>query len=458
MNPFTEQLYYNLLLFTLGCSFLAFFYHFILYLQRREELLLHYWVYLFFLTGFLISRVVFNREQLSGLQTTSSFHFWDELLQLLLYYSYIEFIGRALGIHKKGYPVLYKIWKTLGLAVLVIALSHSFLLLFHFAEKRNLILTLTSRVLLISVSLLVLITFSIKKNTPFQKYILAGAFLFLVFGALALISDIYVFEIAGFYAVSFTFLGEIADVLLFSAAMGYRLRQTYEEKEKAMKELEEQRELVRKKDIEKIRVILETRHQERNRIARELHDEVGSTLSSIHIFSTVAQQPDKTGEMIRKIKDTSARVMENMSDLVWAINSETDDTTSLLRRIRQFGSALLEAKNTGFEVLVSDPLPHLELKTEAKKNILLICKEAVNNIAKYASASKALIEININDGLFVLTITDNGCGFEPRVKKGNGLTNMEQRCSSLGGKYHLITAPGAGTRIQFSFLITTISN
>lgn len=458
MNPFTEQLYYNLLLFTLGCSFLAFLYHFILYLQRREALLLYYWVYLFFLTGFLLSRVVFNKEQLSGLQTSSSFHFWDELLQLLLYYSYIEFIGRALGISKSGYPVLYKIWKTLGSAVLLIAMIHSFLLLFHFAEKRNLILTLASRVMLISVSLLVLVTFSIKKNTAFQKYILAGAFLFLVFGALALISDIYVFQIAGLYAVSFTFPGEIADVLLFSAAMGYRLRQTYEEKERAMKELAEQRELVRKKDIEKIRVILETRQQERNRIARELHDEVGSTLSSIHIFSTVAKQPDKTGEMIEKIKDTSARVMENMSDLVWAINSETDDTASLLRRIRQFGSALLEASNIDFEVAVPDPLPQLELKTEAKKNILLICKEAVNNIAKYSNASKAQIEITISDGLLCLTITDNGCGFEPGVKKGNGLGNMEQRSADLGGTCCLITAPGAGTRLQFSFKTTTISN
>lgn len=456
MNYASEQLYYNLLLFTLGSSFLALAYHLILYFQRRENLLFHYCVYLFFLTGFLISRVVFHSEQSPGMMGTAIFHFWDELLQMLLYYTYIEFTGRAIGIERRGHPVLFRAWKVLGYIVLAIAFVQAFIILFNISDKRNLLLALVSRLLLIVISLLILSSYSFKKKTVFQSYILTGAILFLIFGALSFLSDIYKFEILGLYAVSFTFLGEIADVLLFSAAMGYRIRQTYEEKEMVMKELEVQQELVRQKDMEKMKAVIKTRYNERNRIARELHDDVGSSLSSINIFSIIAEQPAKSAEMIGKIKDTSARIMENMSDLVWAINAETDDTASLISRIRQFGSFLLEVKEIEFEVSAGKNVLQLYLKAEAKKNILLICKEAINNSAKYSNATRVRIDFGLTDDLFFFTITDNGKSFVAGDKQGNGLVNMQKRCEDSGGRFELKT--GNGTTINCSFPVTNISN
>jgi len=352
---------------------------------------------------------------------------------------------------------MFRIWKILAITILFIAVLHVGLMLAG-AGMRNRYLFRSSRALLIILSLLVLIVYSFKNKTVFQRYILVGSLLFLISGSLAFASYVFHFQWGNFYALNFTFLGELADVLLFSAAMGYRLRQTYEEKEKAMKALKEQQELVLKKDIERMEAIVETRYHERNRIARELHDEIGSSLSSIHIFSTVASQPDKMGGMMEKIRDTSGRIMENMSDLVWAINAETDDMQSLLRRIRQFGASLLEAKNIELEVVASEPLPALLLKTEAKKNILLICKEAINNCAKYSQASRVIIEVQLHNGFLRLEIRDNGQGFMRGTYPGNGLVNMRKRCEESGGVFLLDTGHNKGTRISCTFPVTTISN
>ncbi|HRG23438.1 MAG TPA: 7TM diverse intracellular signaling domain-containing protein [Chitinophagaceae bacterium] len=457
MNPAAEQLYYYLLLFTLGSASLALFYHLVLYWQRNEVLLFQYCLYLFFLTAFLFSRAVLTTTQFGPDHRTWTFQFWDELLQLLLYYGYIEFVGKALDIRHNNHRWMFRIWKILAITILFIAVLHVGLMLAG-TGMRNRYLFRSSRALLIILSLLVLIVYSFKNKTVFQRYILVGSLLFLISGSLAFASYVLHFQWGNFYALSFTFLGELADVLLFSAAMGYRLRQTYEEKEKAMKALKEQQELVLKKDIERMEAIVETRYHERNRIARELHDEVGSSLSSIHIFSTVANQPDKMAGMMEKIRDTSGRIMENMSDLVWAINAETDDMQSLLRRIRQFGASLLEAKNIELEVVAPEPLPGLLLKTEAKKNILLICKEAINNSAKYSQASRVIIEVQLHNGFLRLEIRDNGQGFMPGTNPGNGLVNMRKRCEESGGLFLLDTGHNKGTRINCEFPATTISN
>jgi len=215
--------------------------------------------------------------------------------------------------------------------------------------------------------------------------------------------------------------------------------------------------------MEKLKAVIETRYLERNRISRELHDEVGSSLSSINIFSTVADQylqqsPAKAGEMINKIKLTSGKIMENMSDLVWAINAQTDDTQSLVRRIRQFAAALLDAKNIHLEIETTTSVQQLLLKTDAKKNILLVCKEAVNNIAKYSRGTQAVIQIDTKDGQLYLYIADNGTGFTPGTQKGNGLLNMKNRCEETGGRFEISSSPETGTAIHCFFPLTRISN
>lgn len=462
MDAASDQLYYNLLLITIGSAGLAFLYHFILFIQHKDNLLGKYCLYLFFLTSFLISRSLLAPEQLSENRITWTFHFWDELLQLLLYFGYIEFVGSGLDIRKGNHPISYKIWKTLGFIILSIAFLHAVLMLTHFTEKRISILFRTSRFLLIVASLVALIIYSLKKTTLFQRYVLVGSFIFLITGTIAFASFVFQFQWLGFYALSFTFIGEIADVLLFSAAIGYRTRLAFLEKEMTQRALEEQKALNQWKDIERMRAILDTRNEERNRIARELHDEIGSSLSSIHIFSDVSEKylsldPGKSGEMINKIKITSQKVMENMSDLVWAINAETDSTINLVRRIRQFAISILDAKNIQFEMAAHASVESLILKTEAKKNILLILKEAINNVAKYSQATYVDISLNLKNQLLFIQIKDDGIGFDPQETYGNGLKNIRTRCEDMNGTCEIASSKGSGTTIKATLPLTNIS-
>ncbi len=463
MQPYSEQVYYYLLLITIGSATLAFLYHLILYFQHKDQLLGKYCMYLFFLSAFLISRSLLAKEQLSPLRITWTFHFWDELLQLLLYYGYIEFVGAGLGIRKDNHPVSFKIWKVLGFIILTIAAIHCILLLTHVSERRISILFRGSRFLLIAASLVALLVYSFKSKTLFQRYILYGSFIFLFTGSLAFASYVFQFEWFGFYALSFTFLGEIADVLLFSAAMGHRTRQAFIEKELTLRALDEQKALNQWKDIERMRAILDTRNEERNRIARELHDEIGSSLSSIHIFSDVTEKylvldPAKAKEMVHKVKATSLKVMDTMSDLVWAINAETDNTLSLIRRIRQFAMNILEAKNIEFELLSENNIESLILKTEAKKNIFLLLKESINNAAKYSQASKVTIRFTLQKEMLFIEIEDNGKGFDASLAQGNGLKNLRIRCEELKGVFTLQSAKDKGTLIKAILPLTNISS
>lgn len=463
MPLFVETTYYHLLLFTFGCSVLAFLYHFILHQHKKEKLLFHYCVYLLFLSLFLAERVFFVPGQISPYNKTWDYHFWDELLQLLLYYGYIDFVGRALGINREKNPILFKAWNWLRVIMVSVVVAHVTIMLAHFSERRVSVLYRGSRILLILVSLAILVNFLFRKTDVFQRYIIAGSLIFLVSGTLAFLSNIFRFEWMGLYALTFTFPGEILDVLFFSAAMGYRIRQTYIEKEEALLALEQQRQLNQQKDMERLKAVMETRYAERNRIAGELHDEVGSSLSSIHIFSTVANEylgkdGSKTSEMIKKIEHTSAKVINNMSDLVWSINAETDSTESLLRRIGQFTYPLLEAKNINFKIDTQGPVKDLKLKAEAKKNILLLCKEAFNNIAKYSNAKTALLQVHVTPDKMTVCIVDDGIGIPANKKEGNGLINMRKRCESLGGSFFLQSEWGKGTRLDCFFPVTEISN
>lgn len=202
----------------------------------------------------------------------------------------------------------------------------------------------------------------------------------------------------------------------------------------------------------------------KSRISQDLHDDVGASLSSIHIFSSVAEEaihhnPQKAENIVRQIKINSRQVMENMSDIIWAMNAEQQDNESLVGRIKNYGYDLLSQKNIACLYQIN-PLVEKKLqKPEARKNVLLIVKEALNNIAKYSEASQAQVNIELDHSSLIITIQDNGKGFDlNQMNGGNGLKNMHQRASSLGGSCLVHSAAGEGTRIEAKIPVANISD
>jgi two-component system sensor histidine kinase UhpB len=210
-----------------------------------------------------------------------------------------------------------------------------------------------------------------------------------------------------------------------------------------------------KKQLEQKNILL----KERSRISSELHDEVGSTLSSINILShsaknNILSDTNKSTELLEKINSNSQRMMDAMNDIVWSINPDNDNLESLLVRMKEFAAEILESKNIGYDILVDNDLLQIKLSPEIRRDIYLVFKEGINNIAKYSGASNALVKIINTKNSLSMQIKDNGCGFDiNNFKQGNGLNNMRNRALQHGGEFSMTTEQGNGTTIKLSLPI-----
>lgn len=196
----------------------------------------------------------------------------------------------------------------------------------------------------------------------------------------------------------------------------------------------------------------------RNRIARDLHDEVGSSISTISIYSKIMHEQvgaiDFDNEpLIKKINDFASEIMESMNDIVWNINTKNDAFDRIVSRMREHALQLLEAKNYDVHFDFDESLNRLKLTMEKRREFYLIYKEALNNIAKYAEGKNVWIALKLQHNTIKLTIKDDGKGFEITNARsgGNGLTNMRHRATTLNSKLAINAAPQQGTEIQLIF-------
>lgn len=202
-----------------------------------------------------------------------------------------------------------------------------------------------------------------------------------------------------------------------------------------------------------------------NKISKDLHDDVGSSLSSLNLYSTVATKvfdsnPGKAKEMLQKISDQSLLIMENISDIVWSMKATTDETVNLTTKIKILVADTLSAAEINYKINI-DPSEEITVKSiAAKRTILMIIKEAINNSVKYSSATNITITLKkINNALFV-EIKDDGKGFDPAVNKAhtNGLVNMQKRAIELQGSVDIKSGPGAGTTVTALLPLAALNN
>ncbi len=195
----------------------------------------------------------------------------------------------------------------------------------------------------------------------------------------------------------------------------------------------------------------------RNRIAADLHDEVGSSISTIAIYSKIVQEQmdSLTFEkepLLKKINDFATEIMASMNEIVWSINTKNDAFEHIISRMREHAIQLFEAKGFRLHFDFDDNILHSKLSMERRREFYLIYKEALNNIAKYAEAQNVWINLVSSNNKIILKIRDDGKGFDLADKKGgNGLNNMQQRAATLHGKLSVISSVGNGTEILLSF-------
>lgn len=198
----------------------------------------------------------------------------------------------------------------------------------------------------------------------------------------------------------------------------------------------------------------------RTHIASDLHDDIGSTLNSISVYSEVAGQQMQTNSeqaktILEKMGSASRSMIDRMNDIVWAINPKNDEFENILQRMQYFAAELLAAKNILLHFDVDKDMQKIKLPMEKRKNFYLIYKEAINNAYKYAEGKNVNVSIAEKDNSLIMIITDNGNGFDMDSKSvnGNGLGNMKTRAEEIHAKLDITSWPGKGTRVYLQMKV-----
>ena len=191
-------------------------------------------------------------------------------------------------------------------------------------------------------------------------------------------------------------------------------------------------------------------HDIRNRIAGDLHDDIGSTLNSISIYSEVAKKKGENyDEALEMIGDASRKVIEAMSDIVWTINAENDSFEKIIFRMTSHAYNLFRARNIEFTFHADEILNEKKLSLEERRNFYLIFKEAVNNLVKYSNAKHASITLTYENNRIKLRIRDDGVGFDTSMgNAGNGIKNMKRRADEMKAEFVIDSQVGGGTRVE----------
>jgi ligand-binding sensor domain-containing protein len=200
----------------------------------------------------------------------------------------------------------------------------------------------------------------------------------------------------------------------------------------------------------------------RNGIARDLHDQIGSTLSSIAVYAEVARiyhKEQQDGEHLTKIlgsiTDSANEMTNEMGDIVWALNPKNDHYSSIVKRVETFARPLCAARGINFMFTCDPDLMTTNLGMKERKDLFLIIKEAVNNAIKYAGCKHLHIRMRKFGQQIMVEVMDDGAGFDAalleRQETGNGLHNMKQRAQELNGKVKFDSEPGKGSNIVLTF-------
>ncbi|MGD8307409.1 MAG: triple tyrosine motif-containing protein, partial [Ignavibacteria bacterium] len=213
----------------------------------------------------------------------------------------------------------------------------------------------------------------------------------------------------------------------------------YFEKRKLQKKIDQ---LERERALEK----------ERARISQDMHDDVGTSLSEIAISSELLKKKFKENgaeKHISDISDRAAKVIDNISQIIWAINPRNDPLENLVAYLRHFSADYMSKAGIKCNFDIPENIPELHMTAESRRNIFLVVKEALHNIVKHSSATEACFIISVDNGKMELTISDNGSGIDASQKSasGNGLVNMQKRIEDIGGTFIISSEMKSGTKI-----------
>lgn len=251
----------------------------------------------------------------------------------------------------------------------------------------------------------------------------------------------YLFTI--WYPLFFIRLGLLGDMIFYLAAILKKWH--FQENQLSIEKLQSQL------AVEKMR----------NRISSELHDDFGSTLSGINMYSYMindllrARKYEQAEQSVNIIQKSADAMTHHLSDLVWTINPGQDTLQKLIEKLEEYARDMGAIKNMEIKISIPEKIANINLPVENRRNIYLFCKEAINNAVKYSDATLLKLTVKKEDGKLEFSVSDNGKGFDAMmVRRGNGLENMQKRADEIGAKLMLQSKENEGASISLQCKIT----
>lgn len=203
--------------------------------------------------------------------------------------------------------------------------------------------------------------------------------------------------------------------------------------------------------------------RERTRIAQDLHDEMGAKLCRISFLSEHVRRnhngmAPELRHQIASISDASREVLHSLDEIVWAVNPQNDTLEHVVSYIGHYGNEFFQETGIECKVNISGRPPPYSLSAQLRHNLLLAVNEAFTNVLKHSKANQVDVTIDLNADTFEVTVSDNGSGFDVSSTvalesssgaAGDGLRNMKQRLSDIGGRCSIQSKPGNGTVVEF---------
>jgi signal transduction histidine kinase len=456
IKPFVQELQLqkkNITLFTyIFCGLLLMMVLFSLanFLQGRNREFLYYAGYAFFM-----GLMLFTKQYYYGRSYERSFFFegyMDFVLQCLGIWCFMLFMVGFLET-KRNYPFLHKLYSSGIILLPAVIAAYTFI---HYSTinyywENALENYFTKNFLL--VLMVIFLVYAIKNwHHKLLRYLFWGNFLYLAFAILSLLVVLTrnSIKLPGIFEDSLVLYecGLLIELIFFLMGLTYKNRKQLIEQTKERERLKMENE---RKELEKQVAVMQAHQEERERISADIHDELGSGMTTIRLMSEIAKNKMKENVPveIEKISHSANEVLNKMNAIIWSMNSSNDTLDSLVSYIRAYAIEFFDNTPILCKVNMPEKISNKELSGDKRRNVFLCVKETLNNTLKHSKAGKVNIVINTN-GKLQIDISDDGVGMDPEKMSqfGNGLKNIERRMKSIGGIYRIINNGGTKTTLE----------
>ena len=286
------------------------------------------------------------------------------------------------------------------------------------------------------------IIFLITRRRRLTSILVIGSSLLLFFASASFVQRIFITPNIHpeSYYLAYVELGIFFEFLFLNYGLIYKTRMI--QKENMRLEVEKQVEL----------------YKQRMRISNHLHDEVGATLSGLAMYSQLTReqmlqhQTSQVEHSLSVMQHSAADMVDKLSDIVWSVNPEHDTLQNLLQKLDDYAKEMGSAKNIRVQTTISHCMEEARLSMEDRRNIYLLCKEAVNNAVKYSQCTELFINVESSQQHIRIEVRDNGHGFDlQQPSQGNGIRSMHHRARELKACLQMESSCEKGTRICLEY-------